>query len=240
MQRLQKFLAQCGCGSRRHCEDLITAGRVTVNGQVVTELGTKVEVTARVELDSKPVTLEQKIYIVHFKARGTLCTSSDPEGRKIILDALPSGIKERVYTVGRLDMDSDGLILLTNDGDFYQRLAHPSSHVEKEYLVTVAGAVSQSDIDSMSKDTFLDGVPVRGMQIIRSEFNQERNSTRLRLIIEEGKNRQIRKMLETHGYKVRALRRIRIGNLRLDHCMRPGESRSLSAAQIKEIFPQVK
>src|SRR3954454_23541530 len=148
MDRLNKYLAHAGVGSRRHCDDLISAGRVSINGEVVRELGSRVEPGQRVAVDGEPVRGERHVYWLVNKPRGVLCTNYDPGKRPLILDYVPH-VDQRVYTVGRLDEDSEGLVLLTNDGDFANQLMHPRFGVEKTYLVQVAGTPRREDLHQL-------------------------------------------------------------------------------------------
>src|SRR5437879_5829494 len=148
MQRLNKFLAHAGVGSRRHCEELIVAGRVRVDGQTIRILGTKVEPDQQVCVDGQPLRAEKPVYWLVHKPRGYLCTNHDPAGRPRAIDLVPH-VDQRVYTVGRLDVDSEGLLLLTNDGDLANRLMHPRYGVEKTYLVQVAGSPTTDDVQKL-------------------------------------------------------------------------------------------
>src|SRR5436309_9570188 len=148
MNRLNKYLAHAGVGSRRHCEGLILAGRVSINGRIVTDLATRVGPEQKVTVDGSPIQAEKFVYWLVNKPRGYLCTNHDPSGRPLALDLVPQ-IDQRVYTVGRLDEDSEGLLLLTNDGDLAHRLMHPRFGVEKAYLVLVAGTPSPEDIKKL-------------------------------------------------------------------------------------------
>src|SRR5438045_3722825 len=152
MDRLNKYLAHAGVGSRRHCDELIVAGRVSIDGNTVRELGTRVEPGQRVAVDGEPVRSERNVYWLVHKPRGYLCTNHDPAGRPLALDLVPH-VDQRVYTVGRLDESSEGLLLMTNDGDLAEALTHPRYGVEKTYLVLVAGKPSAEDFPKM-----LDGV----------------------------------------------------------------------------------
>ncbi len=234
-ERLQRLLAQAGLGSRRHCETLITAGRVAVNGHVVSVLGSKAGPGDRVTVDGKPVSVQARVYIAFYKPRGVLCTSSDPEGRRIALDFF-SRVPQRIYTVGRLDGDSEGLLLLTNDGDFFHRLAHPSHHLSKQYEVTIDGCLTPEELKALEQPIYLDGRQTRGMKVLSSRVDEETEKTRLRLLLEEGRNRQIRRALESLGRRVNRLVRTHIGKLTLDG-LTPGKHRALSAREVDSLFP---
>ena len=212
--RLQKFLAAAGIGSRRHCEELITAGRVRVDGAVITELGTRVDPDRqRVELDGRVVRAEAHRTYLADKPRGILCTSHDPEGRPTIVEwaaQMGADPRLRLYTIGRLDYDSEGLILLTNDGALAQAFAHPRHHVEKEYRAWTDRPVTREEIEAM-----LDGIEDNGELLRALDVIPEGTGARptLRIVLGEGRNRHIRRMLQFLGLHVIRLRRIRVGSL---------------------------
>lgn len=212
--RLQKFLAAAGIGSRRHCEELITAGRVRVDGAVVTELGTRVDPDRqRVELDGRVVRAEAHRTYLADKPRGILCTSHDPEGRPTIVEwaaQMGADPRLRLYTIGRLDYDSEGLILLTNDGALAQAFAHPRHHVEKEYRAWTDRPATREELEAM-----LDGIEDNGELLRALDVIPEGAGARptLRIVLGEGRNRHIRRMLQFLGLRVIRLRRIRVGSL---------------------------
>ena len=212
--RLQKFLAAAGIGSRRHCEELIAAGRVRVDGAVVTQLGTRVDPDQqKVELDGRPVQAEPHRTYLADKPRGILCTSHDPEGRPTVVEwaaEMGADPRLRLYTVGRLDYDSEGLILLTNDGALAQALAHPRHHVEKEYRAWIDRPATRGEIDAMREGIEDNGEILRALDVVAEQAGPR---PVLRLVLGEGRNRHIRRLLEALGLRVRRLRRIRIGPL---------------------------
>lgn len=214
--RLQKFLAAAGVGSRRHCEELIVAGRVRVDGAVVAQLGARVDPERqKVELDGRPVRAEPHRTYLADKPRGILCTSFDPEGRPTIVEwAAQMGADPnlRLYTIGRLDYDSEGLILLTNDGALAQAFAHPRHHVEKEYRAWVDRLATREQLDAMLEGVEDNGEFLRALSVVPEASRPGRPPT-LRIVLGEGRNRHIRRMLEALGLRVRRLRRIRIGAL---------------------------
>src|SRR5262245_48829986 len=213
MERLNKLLAHAGVGSRRHCETLISSGRVAIDGRTVRELGTKVDPDKqRVAVDGEPVRLERAVYWLVNKPRRYLCTNRDPAGRPLAIDLVPQ-VNQRVYTVGRLDEDSEGLLLLTNDGDLANRLMHPRFGVEKTYQVQVAGSPTAEDLRQLLKGVWLSAGHVRAKKVKRERKQGE--STWLRIMLDEGKNREIRRMLARLGHKVLRLRRIALGPVRL-------------------------
>jgi 23S rRNA pseudouridine2605 synthase len=231
MERLNKLLAHAGLGSRRHCDDLIAAGRVAVDGQKVRDLGTRVGPQQRVTVDGKPVRLERHVYWAVNKPAGYLCTNHDPAGRPRVLDLVPH-VSQRVYTVGRLDEDSEGLVLLTNDGDLAFRLVHPRFGIEKTYFVHVAGRPTADDLRQLLKGVWLSDGHVRARRVKRLKSQGE--STWLQIILSEGKNREIRRMLARLGHKVMRLKRVAIGPLQLGR-LRAGKSRPVKGRDLAEL-----
>jgi pseudouridine synthase len=208
LMRLQKFLSEAGICSRRKGEEYITAGLVRVNNMVVTELGTKVDPEKdRIEFKDKPVTLKNdRVYLMLNKPKGYV-TSCSHSGEKIVLDLID--IPQRVYPIGRLDKDSTGLLLLTNDGSLHHRLLHPSYDHEKEYDVTVSKPITDGALKNIAA-----GMPMMGTKTRPSEIKRI-SSRRFRIVLKEGKNRQIRRMIRKVGNHVTRLRRVRISNIRL-------------------------
>jgi 23S rRNA pseudouridine2605 synthase len=226
MERLQKILAHAGVGSRRKCEELIASGRVTVDGNTVRELGTKVDPIQRICVDGQPVHAERHVYWLVNKPKGYLCTNRDPARRPLALDLVPQ-ISQRVYTVGRLDEASDGLLLLTNDGDLAHRLMHPRFGVDKTYLVQVAGQPTADDIHLLLRGVWLSEGRVRAKHVHR--LKSQGQSTWLRIVLMEGKNREIRRMLARLGHKVLNLRRVALG---------PVQLKSLPAGKARRLTPK--
>jgi 23S rRNA pseudouridine2605 synthase len=231
MDRLNKFLAHAGVGSRRHCEELILAGRISIDGDVVRELGTRVNPGQQVAVDGEPVRGERHVYWLIHKPRGYLCTNYDPARRPLAIDLVPH-ISQRVYTVGRLDEDSEGLLLLTNDGDLANRLTHPRFGVEKTYLVQVAGSPTRDDLKQLLTGVWLSDGHVKAKSVKRLKTQGE--STWLRITLSEGKNREIRRMLARLKHKVMRLRRIAIGPVELG-ALGKGKSRRLSNAELEAL-----
>lgn len=233
MERLQKFMAEAGVASRRACEELIRQGRVTVNGETAS-LGRSVEPEQdRVELDGKPVQKEQRrTVILLYKPRGVVSTSSDPEGRRTVQDYFRE-IPERLYNVGRLDLNSEGLLLMTNDGALANRLTHPRYGVEKTYYAVCDGRLTASEAARLTNGVELeDGItaPAR-VDAVRTT---QRGDTSFLITIHEGRNRQIRRMLEAVGHRTLRLKRERFGPLSLG-TLAPGEWRKLSDEEIKKL-----
>ena len=232
MLRLNKFLAHAGVGSRRHCDDLIAAGRVKINGDVVRDLGVRVEPEKhQVAVDDSPVQAERHVYWAVHKPRGYLCTNHDPAGRPLALHLIPH-VDQRVYTVGRLDEDSEGLLLMTNDGDLAQQLTHPRYGVDKTYEVLVAGSPSPDELRQLTTGVYLSDGRVKANFVKR--FKKQGDSTWLRIVLSEGKNREIRRMLARQNHKVLRLRRVGIGPVKLDRLPK-GKSRKLALAEIEAL-----
>lgn len=226
-ERLQKVLARAGIGSRRVCEDLIAEGKVTVNGEVAI-LGRRVDPdTDRVEIGGVPLSVRDGlVYYLLNKPAGVVTTASDPQQRPTVVQLVPT--EPRVYPVGRLDADTEGLLLLTNDGDLTHRLTHPSFGVEKEYLAEVEGEPTRGELRRLR-----DGVALEdGMTApARASLKPPNLVT---LVIHEGRNRQVRRMCEAIGHPVRRLVRVRIGPL-ADRSIRPGEWRELTSAEVRSL-----
>ncbi|MCL2179929.1 MAG: rRNA pseudouridine synthase [Treponema sp.] len=227
--RLQVFMSHAGAASRRTAEEIIAQGRVTVNGSTVTIPGTRVEEGDIVLLDGRQITPESRL--LHFalnKPPGFLCSSSDPQGRPLALSLLPKNIKERLYSVGRLDYMSCGLIFFTNDGDFANRLGHPRSELEKEYLVEAAGPISDAAIEA-----FLDGITIEG-EHYKAKLAEKISRNSMRIILIEGKNREIRRVFSHFHLHPVVLRRVRIGPVNLGN-LPEGTSRPLTDAELKKL-----
>lgn len=228
--RLQQYMARCGVASRRASEEIIISGRVTVNGELVTTLGTKVSAKDEVCVDGKKIALEEtKRYIILNKPAGYVCSSSDEKGRPIALDLLKEKYSERLYNVGRLDMFSCGLIIYTNDGDFAARLSHPSAELEKEYIVDTSTAMPRELADDFMKGVRIDGIFYKCIDA------RELNSHRMRIVLAEGKNREIRRVFESREVGIRSLMRIRIGCVGVGD-LQYGQFRELSQDEVKALL----
>lgn len=230
--RLQKVLAHAGVDSRRACEELILKGRVTVDGKTVRELGTRVDAeTARIEVDGQRVKIEKHVYYAVNKPKGYVSTNDDPSGRPRVVDLLPE-IPQRVYTVGRLDEDSTGLILLTNDGELANKLAHPRFGVEKLYRALVAGLPTPEVLNRVTDGVWLADGKVRAKRV--KIVGRQGEATTLELVLAEGKNREVRRIFAKMGHKVMSLTRIAVGPIPLKG-LPLGEFRTLSKDEVESL-----
>ncbi|MEM7478997.1 MAG: pseudouridine synthase [Planctomycetota bacterium] len=232
LQRLNKILAGAGLGSRREVEEFIVQGRVEVDREIVTDLSFKADPSqARIKVDGQVVKTFRPVYFMLNKPKGVLSTNKDPSGRVRVVDLVPDS--ERVFSVGRLDKSSEGLMLLTNDGELAQKLAHPKFRVQKTYFVVVSGLMTREELAKLKKGVYLsegfariDGATIR---------KQRKASTEMEIVLSEGKNREIRRILARAGHKVMVLRRIAIGTLRLGQ-LPVGASRQLTPMEVKALY----
>jgi len=231
-ERLQKVLAAAGLGSRRDCEDLIREGRVEVDRRVVTQMGTRVDPSRQeIRVDGEALRQPKRLYFAVNKPVGVLTTNDDPSGRARVIDLVPT--EERVFAVGRLDRSSEGLILVTNDGEFANRITHPRYGVEKTYLVRVAGAPDQRQLARLKKGVHLAEGFARAQSVVVKK--QHGQSTDLIIVLNEGRNREIRRILARVGHKVLALKRIAVGNVRLGD-LPPGAWRRLMPDEVEGLL----
>lgn len=232
--RLQKYLAECEVASRRKCEQYILDGKVKVNGNIVTELGTKVNKNDIVEFQNKKVKIQdEKIYILLNKPIGYVTTVKDQFKRDTVLDLVK--INKRIVPVGRLDMYTSGALILTNDGDFVNILTHPKHEIEKTYNVTVAGKVIAEEVELLKKGVEIDNEYVtKPAKVKILKIDEEKNISRIQITIHEGKNRQVRKMCEAIGKKVIALHRSKIGNVDVKN-LKLGTWRYLTKKEISDL-----
>jgi 23S rRNA pseudouridine2605 synthase len=233
-ERLQKVLAEAGIASRRKCEEIITAGRVQINGEVVKTLGVKVDPELdEIQVDGRYINQQTKIYVLLNKPKGVITSSTDPGGRKVVTDFLP-GIKERVYPVGRLDYDTEGLLLLTNDGEFAHLLTHPKHHVPRTYQATVKGVPHGTILEKLRNGIQLEDGMTSPAEVEYADVNPQKNESIIQITIYEGRNRQVRRMFEAVSFPVTRLRRIKFGPLFL-HGVPRGKYRHLTPAEVKEL-----
>lgn len=233
-ERLQKVISQAGIASRRDSEELIKAGRVKVNGVVVTELGTKVEPTRdKVAVDNKLIRSEKPVYILLNKPRGIVTTLHDPEGRKTVASLLPD-ISERIYPVGRLDYNTEGLLIMTNDGELTHALTHPSHEIAKTYRAKVLGKPPEEKLDRLRTGIKLEDGLTAPARVNTIDYEREKDLTTVEIVIFEGRNRQVRRMFEAIGHPVRQLKRIKFAFLTLIG-LRRGAYRHLEPAEVENL-----
>ena len=227
--RINKFLAEKGIASRRHADEMIAAGRVKINGEIAT-LGANVDEKDVVLVDEQPLSRDEKVekYYIMNKPKGVVCTVSDDRGRKTVMDYLPENVG-RIFPVGRLDYDTEGLLLLTNDGDLAFRLTHPTNEVPKTYMARIAGTMTEKDLNRIRSGIELDGVMTKKCKAHIVETNKA--YTKVHITITEGRNRQVRRMFEAIGRTVEFLKRVSIGKLKLTGLDR-GEMRPLTEEEI--------
>ncbi|WP_104202767.1 23S rRNA pseudouridine(2605) synthase RluB [Billgrantia saliphila] len=236
-EKLQKVLARAGLGSRREMETAIEAGRIKVNGKVAT-LGDRIEMRDKVTFDDRPVTLRgaeetPRRVIMYNKPEGELCTRKDPEGRRTVFERLPRLKGERWIAIGRLDINTSGLLLFTTDGELANRLMHPSTQIEREYAVRVMGEVRKEHVKAMVEGVMLDDGPARFTDV--QEFGGEGINTWFHVVIMEGRNREVRRLWESQGLTVSRLKRVRYGNIFLDKRAKAGEWVELSQDEIDDL-----
>ncbi|NLX04790.1 MAG: rRNA pseudouridine synthase [Phycisphaerae bacterium] len=236
-ERLQKVLAAAGFGSRRACEEIILAGRVSVNGQPVDTLPVLVDPqTDKIQVDGMRVRIEPKVYLLLNKPKGVLSTASDPEGRRTVVD-LVADVGVRVFPVGRLDKDSEGLVLMTNDGELTKRLTHPRYEVERVYVAHVKGEVEGSIVETMRNGIWLSDGRARAKRI--RFIKKSRQESILEVVLTQGMNRQVRRMLAKLGLPVKKLVRVRYGSLDLSGA-KPGKYRHLTKKEVGGLKTLVK
>lgn len=231
MERIQKVIANSGYTSRRKAEDLILQGKVKVNGEVVTELGMKVSSNDVIEVEGTILEKENKVYYLFYKPKWVISSLSDEHQRPCVADYFKD-VPERVYPVGRLDYDSTGLLMMTNDGDFANLMMHPSSHLEKSYEVTIDGLINGQQLHQLETGVYLDGVKTLPCKIRVTGKDMTHHTTMLTIHLIEGKNRQVRRMFELVGFKVKRLHRYQCDCLDLKD-LRPGEYRRIKPQEVK-------
>ena len=227
--RLNKFLSNSGVASRRKCDEIILSGVVKVNGKVIKELGSVIdERKDKVTVEDRVITLPSSfVYIKLNKPKGYACSASDEKGRKTIYDLVKC--EERLFSIGRLDYETEGLIILTNDGDFANRVAHPKYSLEKEYRVTIEGEMKESELAVLRKGVVVDGERMPSAKV--EWLSYENGFTKISVVIDEGQNRQIRRMIEAIGREIKLLKRVRIGGVKLGGLKR-GEYKDLTEDEL--------
>jgi 23S rRNA pseudouridine2605 synthase len=233
MERLQKYLSSCGVASRRKSEELIINGHVKVNNEIINELGYKVNEKDKVYVDDVLIKRSDKLYFLLYKPEKIICSVKDEKGRMTVIDLIDT--EEKIFPVGRLDYDTSGLLLLTNDGELSNKLSHPSHHVEKTYSVKIDGIVSINDIRKLESGIILDGIKTKKAHAKIIKTDKKNNKTYIELTITEGRNHQVKKMIESINHKVLKLKRISYSFLNLKG-LSIGEYRTLTIKEVKQLY----
>ena len=237
MERLQKIIALSGYASRRKAEELIKAGKVMVNGKVVRELGTKANFSDDILIDGKKIEREEKEYYIFNKPRGIITSTSDDKGRKVVTDYFETN--KRLYPVGRLDYDTTGLLILTNDGELANLIMHPRNEIEKQYIAKLEGIIKGEEINKLKNGIVLDGTKCIPKRVKLREFDKKTNTSIVEIVICEGKNHEVKRLFESVSFNVLKLKRERIGFLTLGK-LKSGEYRKLNPKEVKQLYGLVK
>ena len=237
MERLQKIIAESGITSRRKAEELIKNGKVIVNGKVVTELGTKASYSDDILVDGKKIEKEEKEYYIFNKPRGVITSTSDEKNRKVVTDFFASN--KRLYPVGRLDYDTTGLLIVTNDGELSNLIMHPKNEIEKVYIAKLEGIIKGVEINLLKNGIVLDGVMCVPKRVKLRKSDKKSNSSIVEITITEGKNHEVKRLFESVGFKVDKLKRERIAFLTLGN-LKSGEYRKLNIKEVKQLFSLIK
>ena len=234
MERLQKVIANCGYCSRRKAEEFISRGKVKVNGEVVTELGTKVNMNDLIEVNGVSLdTKEDYVYYLLNKPRGVITSTSDDKDRKTVIDLIDTN--KRVYPVGRLDYDTTGVLIVTNDGKLANMLMHPSNNIEKVYVAKIEGIISRNDIIKLEHGVIIDGIKTSPCKAKITKVDKKNNTSIVKLIIHEGRNHQVKNMFKVLGYNVIKLKRESVAFLTCDG-IKSGEYRELTIKEVKTLY----
>lgn len=233
MERLQKVIAHAGIASRRKAEELILEGKVTVNGKIVKELGTKVSSTDKVEVNQIPIVQEEKRYYLFYKPRGVISAVKDDKGRKVVTDFFDF-VEERIYPVGRLDYDTSGLLIVTNDGDFSNLLTHPKYEIQKTYIAKVKGMPTKEALRKLERGIQLEDGKTAPAKVKLKSMDKRKQTSIVEITIHEGRNRQVRRMMEAIGHPVQKLKREQYGSLSLLG-LNAGQFRELTPHEVKQL-----
>lgn len=237
MERLQKYLSKCGVASRRKSEELIKNGKVSVNGEVVRELGTKVSSKDLVMVSGNVINYEDKEYYLLYKPEKVVTTTKDEKGRTSVIELINSEAK--IFPVGRLDYDTSGLLILTNDGELTNLLTHPKNDIEKEYSVKIDGIIKVPEIKTLEKGVVIDGVKTKKCKIKLKKIDKKNNKSYLMITLTEGRNHEVKNLFNYFGYKVLKLKRERFDFLTLDG-LKKGEYRRINPKEVKELYNSAK
>lgn len=238
MERLQKIIAESGYTSRRKAEELIKNGKVIVNGKKVTELGTKASFGDEILVEGNLIEYQEKVYYMFNKPRGVVTTTKDDKGRKTVLDFFDDEEK-RIYPIGRLDYDTTGLLLLTNDGDFANLMMHPKSKIEKSYIAKIKGILDKEDVRTLKEGIKLDNKIIYPDRVKIKKINKKNNTTLINIVLHDGINHEVKRLIEKLGYEVIKLKRESFGFLMLGS-LKSGEKRKLSIKDVKRLISLAK
>lgn len=238
MERLQKVIANNGYCSRRKAEELIGQGKVRVNGKVIRELGTKVSSIDTIEIEGNTINCNEvdKVYYLLNKPRGVITSTADDKGRKTVIDLIDT--TARIYPVGRLDYDTTGALILTNDGNLANLLMHPKNHVKKVYIAKIEGLIGKKELNILASGVYIDGKKTAKAQARIQKYDKKTNTSIVELTIHEGRNHQVKKMFESLGYKVLKLKRERIAFLDVND-LKSGEYRILNPKEVKKLYNEI-
>lgn len=234
MERLQKLIAESGYCSRRKAEELIKQKKVKVNGKIVTELGTKASFSDEIMIDGNLIEYQEKEYYLFYKPRGVVCTTSDDKGRKTVLDYFDD-VQKRIYPVGRLDYDTTGLLLLTNDGEFANLMMHPKSKIDKFYVAKVEGIVTGDEVKVLKKGVYLDGKKIYPSRVKLKKIDKQKMTSIVEITIHDGINHEVKRLMEYVGHNVIKLKREAFGFLTLSG-LKSGEKRKLATKEVKQLI----
>lgn len=237
MERLQKIIAESGYASRRKAEELIKKGKVIVNGKVITELGTKASFGDEILVEGKRIEREEKEYYLFNKPRGVITSTSDDKDRRVVTDYFNSN--KRLYPVGRLDYDTTGLLIVTNDGELANLITHPKNEIEKVYVAKIEGIIKGTEINKLKSGIVLDDVKCIPKRVKLKAFDKKSNSSIVEITITEGKNHEVKRLFEAVGFNVSKLKRERIAFLSLGN-LQSGEYRKLNPKEVKQLFSLIK
>lgn len=233
MKRLQKYMSECGIASRRKSEELIKSGQVKVNGKVITELGFKVDGTETIEVKGEFFKKEEKEYYLLYKPEGYITSTKDEKGRKTVLDLIET--KKKIFPVGRLDFDTSGILILTNDGELTNKLTHPKGDIEKVYSVKIKGIIKGEDIKKLSEGIILNGLKTKEAKVKLKRIDKFNKKSYVEITITEGRNHQVKDMFASVGHQVLKLKRKRYAFLTLNG-LKKGEYRPLSSKEVKKLY----
>ena len=233
MIRLQKYIADSGFCSRRKAEEYISKGKVIVNGNLVTELGTKVNVNEEILVDGNSISKQDKEYYVLYKPRGVISSAKDDKGRKTVVDLINTN--SRIYPIGRLDYDTTGIILLTNDGEFANLMMHPKNNIEKTYIVKLKGIIDGYAIKKIKQGVMVGGHKCISDRVKLKKFDKKTNTCIVEITVHDGRNHEIKKIFESNGYLVEKLKRETFGIITLEG-LTVGESRKLTIKEVKQLY----